>query len=259
MGHGAAQTEEGRLTVDPIRFQVVSDIHGIEMDEAACASTIAFTKEFKPQKRVIAGDLWNFEAIRKGAAAEERAISMRQDFEMGRDFAREFFAGGEENHLMLGNHDVRVLDLAESTDSVRADLGRRMYDDIKALAREQNAKLWPYDSREGVMEIGYLKVVHGYHTGASACASHSRIYGNVIFGHVHSIESFQTPGLKQQEARAIGCLCQLNPPYANRKTGKLRWAHGFAYGWLFSDGTYQLHQARSVEGKFYASTDIKAY
>lgn len=243
----------------PRRFVVASDIHGSEQDERACNACLAFVKDFNPQVRVIAGDLWDFGAIRKGASDDERSLSMRDDFEAGRAFANAFFKGGEKNHLMLGNHDVRAYDLQYSSDAVRKDLGQKMVDDIKVVARQNKATLTPYDSRHGVLRLGHLSVVHGYHTGASACASHSRIYGNVIFGHVHSIESFQTPGLKQQEARAIGCLCKLDMEYANRKTGKLRWGHGFAYGWLFEDGTYQLHQARDVGGKFYASSEVKAY
>ena len=238
---------------------VVCDIHGHQLDETACNAAISFANHFKPEIRIIAGDLWDFSAIRKGASDDERQVSMADDFEQGANFAGKFFAGGKENSLMLGNHDVRVYDLMLSPDGVRKDLGRQMSNDIQALAKKNRAALIPYDSRTGVVKIGHLNVVHGFHTGVGACASHSRIYGNVIFGHVHSIESFQTPGLKQQEARAIGCLCRLDQDYVNRKTGKLRWAHGWAYGWLFEDGTYQLHQARSVEGKFYASSEIKAY
>ena len=244
---------------DPIPFQVVADIHGSQIDERASEACLAFTESFKPVIRVIAGDLWDFSAIRKGASADEQAQGMAEDYEDGVAFANRFFKGGKENHLMMGNHDVRVYDLAGSCDGVRGDLGQRMVMDIESLARKNKAKLWPYDSRLGVLEIGKLKVVHGYHTGMSACAHHSRIYGNVIFGHVHSIESFQTPGLNQQEARAIGCLCKLDLDYANRKTGKLRWAHGWAAGYLFEDGTYTLWQIRGINGKFYAPTGLQCF
>jgi len=243
----------------PKRFVVVSDIHGDKQDERATDAALSFVDDFKPEIRVIAGDLWDFGAIRMGASPEERAVSMRDDFDAGHAFASRFFDGGTQNTLMLGNHDVRAYDLAHSTEATRADLGLRMVDDIKLIARESKAKILPYDSRYGVLRIGHLNVVHGYHTGANACASHSRIYGNVIFGHVHSIESFQTPGLKQQEARAIGCLCKLDQEYADRKTGKLRWAHGWVFGWVFPDGTYSLNQVRGIDGRFYAATDIKAF
>jgi hypothetical protein len=243
----------------PRRFVVASDIHGSYAHPRATEACLAFTKDFNPEIRVIAGDLWDFGAIRKGASEDERAVSMRDDFETGRAFADTFFKGGRENHLMLGNHCARAYDLASCADAVRADLGQKMVADIETVARKNKARLWPYDSRKGVLELGHLKVVHGYHTGSSACASHSRIYGNVIFGHVHSIESYQTPGLSQQEARAIGCLCNLDMEYADRKTGKLRWAHGWAAGYLFEDGTYTIWQIRGINGRFYAPSGLNTY
>ena len=92
-----------------------------------------------------------------------------------------------------------------------------------------------------------------------AAPQHSRIYGNVVYGHAHSIDCYQTPGLHQKEARCIGCLCNLDMEYAARNTGKLRWAHGWAYGWVNNDGTYNINQVRGVNGKFVAATAIKEY
>ncbi len=241
------------------KFQIVSDPHGIHMDPVATSAAIRFAQDFKPDIRVIAGDLWDFAAIRRGASADEQGQSMQTDFECGSQFADEFFKGGKKNVLMLGNHDVRPYDLRESRDGVRKDLGVKMVSDIQYVARRNKAQLLPYDSRAGVFSIGHLNVVHGYHTGMSACAQHSRIYGNVVFGHVHSIDSYQTPGLAQKEARSIGCLCDLNMEYINRQTAKLRWAHGWACGFVFDDGTYAIYQVRGINGKFHAPTDFHAY
>lgn len=243
----------------PRKFMVVSDIHGSEQDPTAVHSALRFSKSFKPDIRVIAGDLWDFAAIRHGASEEERSQSMWLDFEAGKHFADQFFSEDAANHLMIGNHDYRVWDMLDSPDGVKRDLADVMIGDIKLLARSHNATLWPYDARDGVLRIGHLKVVHGFHVGINACSTHARIYGNVVFGHIHSIESFQTPGLEQREARSIGCLCKLDQKYVNNKTAKLRWSHGWAYGWLFNDGSYQIHQARSVEGRFYVSTKIEVY
>ena len=245
--------------VRPIKFMIVSDIHGNEQDAGAVAAALKFSTAFKPDIRVIAGDLWDFAAIRKGASEEDRSQSMWTDFEAGKKFADDFYTESSANHLLLGNHDIRVWDMFDSTDGVKRDLADVMIGDIKLLARKHDAILYPYDSREGVLKIGHLKVVHGFHTGVSACALHARIYGNVVFGHIHSIESYQVPGLDQREARSIGCLCKLNQKYIDRKTAKLRWSHGWAYGWLFSDGTYQINQARSIDGNYYATREITTY
>lgn len=241
------------------RFVIAPDIHGSEQDPYAVEAIHRFVGDFKPEIRIIAGDLWDFAAIRNGASPEEKAQSMATDFAAGCYFANRFFHGGKENHLMLGNHDVRVYDMAQCQDGAKRDLATRMVDDIRALAKKNKATLWPYDSRHGVLKIGHLTVIHGYHTGANACATHARIYGNVVFGHIHSIESFQTPGLEQKEARSIGCLCRLDMDYASRKTGKLKWSHGWAAGMIFDDGTYSIFQARSINGKFVCPTQFKEY
>lgn len=241
-------------------FQIVSDIHGIHRNERACDASLAFAKDFKPDIRVIAGDLFDFAAIRKGASDEERSLSLAEDYELGMDYAKQFFAGGSERVFLNGNHDSpRLLALSQSTDGARKDLGKLMLRDLNAGMTKLKAKVLPYDSRYGIYDIGHLKVCHGYFTGTTACAKHAAVYGNIVFGHIHSIESYQVPGLDQREARSIGCLCDLDPDYASTKTGKLRWAHGFAFGWVEDDGTYSLFQVRGVNGKFTAPVQIKSY
>jgi hypothetical protein len=241
------------------RFVIAPDVHGIEQDPYAVESFHRFVADFKPEVRIIAGDLWDFAAIRNGATPEEKAQSMASDFEAGCNFANRLFKGGKENHLLLGNHDVRLWDMQHSLDATRRDLAERMVADVMRNIKGWKCQMLPYDSRHGVLKLGHLTVVHGYHTGANACAAHARIYGNVVFGHIHSIEAFQTPGLDQKEARSIGCLCRLDMEYAARKTGKLKWAQGWAYGWLHHDGTYTIHQARKIGDKFYASKEINFY
>jgi Icc-related predicted phosphoesterase len=78
------------------KFVIVADIHGNHADPQACAAALAFTKDFNPEIRIIAGDLWDFGAIRKGASEEDRAVSMRDDFDVGAKFADSFFKGGKD-------------------------------------------------------------------------------------------------------------------------------------------------------------------
>lgn len=243
----------------PRRFIIVSDIHGSERDEASCNAAVAFAKDFRPDIGVINGDLFDFASLRRGASDSERAQSLAEDWDAGEEFGHRFFRHCKERHFLLGNHDTRVYDLLENTDGRLKDHGRDCVAKLEGWAKIQRAKLYPYDSRLGVLALGHLNVVHGFHCGASACANHSRIYGNVVFGHVHSIESFQTPGLSQQEARAIGCMCKLDLGYINHKTAKLRWANGFVAGLLFPDGSYTLFQARKINGTFHIPTDFARY
>jgi len=242
-----------------MRFIIASDLHGQHADSRAAQAVLACIKDFKPQIRVFAGDLWDFAAIRRGASEDERALSMRDDFDAGREFAGKFFKGGTSNHLLLGNHDIRPHMLRESPDAVRRDLGERMVKDIAKTAYENKARIYDYDARLGVLKLGHLCVVHGFHTGVSSAAQHARVYGNVVYGHTHSIDVYQTPGLEQREARGIGCLCSLDMDYASSKTGKLRWAHGWAVGDTYADGSYTIFQVRSIDGRFCYPTEFRHY
>ena len=238
---------------------VVSDVHGNQQDEITVAAAIEFAKDFNPQIRVIAGDLWDFRQLRKGASDEEKAGTLETDWAAGIEFANAFFKGGKENHFLRGNHDERMWHHADACTGMMRDFARDGIKRIEGYARKWRSKMLPYDSALGILKIGSLSVIHGYHAGASAASMHARVYGNSIFGHVHTIESCAVPSLVPAEARSIGCLCKRDMDYMANRTGKLRWGQGWAYGLVFPDGTYVLNQARKIEGKFICATDFKAY
>jgi hypothetical protein len=195
----------------------------------------------------------------RGASQDEQAQDLSLDYDMGVEFAEAIFGTAKERHFLYGNHDTRVFGLLDSSDGRMRSLGLECCGKITKWTSKNRIQTYPYDSRTGVLKLGHLHIIHGFHTGVSACAAHSRVYGNTLFGHVHSIESYQTPGLDQKEARAIGCLCKLDMPYINHKTAKLRWANGFAYGFLYEDQTYTLFQARKINGRFHVATGFGTF
>ena len=245
--------------MNPKRFVVCSDIHGNQQDPVAVRAILDFTKDFKPEIRVINGDLYDLASLRKGASDEDRAVSLAEDWEAGNSFASKFFNGGKENHFLRGNHDERIYHLRANTNGLIRDYAS---DGIRALesnVRKWRARMLPYDSAHGILNLGRLKVLHGYFAGNNSAQQHARVYGNCLFGHTHSIEVNAVASLEPSEARGIGCLCIRDMDYVSAKTGKLRWSQGWAYGFLFPDGTYQLFQARKINNKFHVATEIKSY
>lgn len=242
------------------RFVVASDNHGDMADESACAALFDFLKDFKPAIRIHAGDNWDFRNLRKGASDDEKAASLVDDWEAGSDFLRRFFDGGKANHFLRGNHDERLWHFSNSATGLLRDYSRDGISRVERLVKQCSARMLPYDSAKGVLDLGALRVIHGYHAGVSAARQHANVYRNCLFGHVHTIESSPVASLEPAEARSIGCLCQRDMDYVNAKTGKLRWAQGWAYGILLDDGhSYQLWQARSINGRVYAATDVHSY
>lgn len=244
----------------PKRFIVCSDIHGDMQDPVAVKALQAFTRDYNPQIRVIAGDLWDFRNIRRGSSSEEQAGSLIEDWDKGIEFANNFFNGGEENVLMLGNHDVRLWHLADSLNGVAADYALDGIKRVNQYCKRWKAKLIPYTVREGFYRIGHLKVIHGFATGPNATATHINSYqSNIIHGHTHNIAVVSVRSLEPREGRSIGCLCKLDMDYSSAKLGSLMWSHGWAFGEVYSNGEFQIFQAREIGGKYRVATEIKTY
>ena len=241
------------------RFVVVSDNHGDMVDRRSSEALFSFLKDWKPEIRIHAGDNWDFRNLRKGASDDEKAASLVEDWEAGSNFIKTFFEGGKSNHFLRGNHDERIYHFSSSATGLLRDYANDGIKRIEAVMRQSKVKMLPYDSALGVLDLGKLRVIHGYHAGIGACRQHAQIYRNCLFGHVHTIESAPVASLESAEARSIGCLCKRDMDYVNAKTGKLRWAQGWAFGLLFPDGSYQLFQTRNINGQFYAASEIKQY
>jgi predicted phosphodiesterase len=244
----------------PQRFVVAADNHGDQADETSVRALLAFCKDFRPDIVVHLGDNWDFRNLRKGASDDEKAASLEDDWDVGREFLRSFMAHGRSRRVFLrGNHDERLWDFRESATGLLRDYANDGIKRVEGIVRQAKAEMLPYDAELGILDLGSLSLVHGYHHGVGACRQHAAIYGNCLFGHVHTIESAPVPSVKPAEARSIGCLCRRDMGYINRKTAKLRWGQGWAYGFLFADGSYQLFQTRNLNGTFYAATQIKEY
>lgn len=243
----------------PLRFVVASDNHGDLADHASTSALFDFIADYKPQIRVHAGDNWDFRNLRRGASDEERAGTLQDDWDAGADFLRRLFDGGRQNHFLRGNHDERLWHFAANCDGIKRDYAQEGIKRVESIVKRCNGTMLPYDSRRGVLDLGKLRIIHGYHAGVGAARQHAAVYGNCIFGHVHTQESAPVASLEPAEAKSIGCLCAEDIDYINGKTGKLRWAQGWAYGLLFDDGTYQLSLTRKINGRFHCATNFKSY
>lgn len=243
----------------PKRFAIVADNHGDMQDDATVEAFFRFKKDFRPDIRVHLGDCFDFRNLRRGASDDERAGSLMDDWDAGMVFLDRLFEGAGENHFLLGNHDDRLWQYARSASGLLRDYAHDAIKRVEQKAKQHKAKLYPYDSALGICKIGHLSMVHGYHAGVNAARQHANVYGNVVFGHCHTQESAPVASLEPAEARCIGCLCKRDMDYINSKTGKLRWAQGWAFGFVWPDGKYQLYLTRKIDGKFHCATDIRSY
>ncbi len=242
------------------RFIIAGDSHGDMLDPNCAKAISSFMADWKPEVRIHSGDLFDFRNLRRGASDDEKTSSLSDDWEAGSDFARQFFDGGKENHLLRGNHDERLWELTRSENGLLRDYAIDGVKRVDFLMRKCRSKMLPYDSRLGVLDIGHLRVIHGFRCGAGAATAHARIYRNCFYGHTHDMSVSPVENLNgPAEARGIGCLCKIDMHYNSRQTNKLRHQQGWVYGLLFSDGTYQAFQAKGINGTFACAQEIKSY
>jgi hypothetical protein len=234
------------------KFIVGFDLHGDRQHEHSVKVFRQFINIWKPSIRVMGGDLWDFRPLRRKANEDERRDSMAQDFEAGMKFLEQF----QPTHFLRGNHDERLWELALLDKGIESDYAMQGVQEISDKLREIHCRMLPYHKRTGVLKIGHLKVLHGFHTGIYASRQMALIYGACLFGHIHTIDEHAIPGLERRVARCCGCLCELDMDYNARQTITLRQAHGFAYG-IVNDKTGDFHvwQGEEINGQWILPTD----
>lgn len=234
------------------RWIAAPDNHGDKCDKNAVRVFHEFTKFWKPTIRVHIGDCFNFAAFRKNASDQEKREPIRDDVDAGIEFITTF----RPTHFLRGNHDERLYDGFKSDDGKLANFCGSLLDDISEALGDDCVVL-PYDARKGVLKLGHLKFIHGFHSGITAARMAAQIYGSVLMGHVHAIDQFSIPGLERRIGRAMGCLCELRQPYNRAHANTLRQAHGWGYGLLFPNGDYTYWQAEKVGGNWYFPSEFK--
>ena len=235
---------------------VGTDIHGDKQSKPANAVFFNFAKEFKPDIRVCAGDVWDFRPLRSGAGEDERRESMEKDYSAGYEWMERY----KPDFYLRGNHCERLWELADADKGVLSDYAQKGVLEIDTLLKSMRCRMLPYHKRDGVLRLGSLKILHGFHCGVFAARQTALVYGSALFGHTHVIDEHSIGGLERRVARNIGCLCELDMDYNSRNPNTLRQAHGFAYGVLNErTGQYHVWQAESVGGVWAIPSDIAFY
>jgi len=235
------------------RFIFASDVHGDQQSPAAVKALITATDSFKPHLRIFGGDLFDLRPLRRGCSVEERSESMMTDWRKG----LEFLSLWRPTHLLMGNHDQRLYDLAEDdSKGIEQDYAWKGVQELEARLEKHKTEWLPYHKRS-VFKFGHMKCLHGYYHGMYAARQHAATYGGCLFGHTHTIDEFSLPGLERRVARGAGCLCNLDMKYNSRMPSSLRHAHGFVLGVIAKSGNYWTMQAEEVDGVWVIPEKLK--
>lgn len=239
-----------------IRVVVMGDNHGNEADADTLKAVLSFCKDFKPHHRVHLGDNWDLACLRKGVGKGEKEAAwnvLREDIQAGKEWLEAY----RPTHFLYGNHDDRVREQMESTDSITKlealqDVEREIAKSLRAAGTKHIRK---YDVLEGYLDIGKLTLTHGFAHGENAAKKMAESFisahgGCLIMGHLHRHEQLNVQRRGGGGAWICGCSCNLKMRYARRNLSTLKWQHGFLAIKIDSKGTPLVRQAHRFNGQW---------
>lgn len=233
----------------PQRYAAAFDSHGDQADPSATRAFWEFCRYWKPTIRIAGGDHFDFRHLRAKAGEGERYESAQHDFDCGLNFLRKF----KPTHVCWGNHDDRVWQQLSHPNQNVVDAATRAVEEIEDAVK--GAKVIPYDKRQFI-QIGDLKIIHGFATGPGAGRRTATVYGRVLMGHNHHKEIASVEGIEEHTCFVSGCLCRLDMPYNARNLASLRHSHGWAYGVAYPNGHTTCYLASNVKGVWHLPTEF---
>ncbi len=236
------------------RWAAGYDVHGINQDTDTNRAFFKFIKQWKPHYRIAGGDMWDFKQLRKKADAYEKRESMAIDVAEGQQWMETF----QPTHFLRGNHDERLWDLAEQSEGIVADYAKLGTNRLEKVVAKLKCRMYPYDKRLGVLHLGSLKFIHGYISGVTAARRTAMIYGSVVMGHGHGIQSATIEGLEPRAGFMCGCLCKTDLGYNRAQAGTLAWENGWPFGVVNErTGSFIYWQARRVDGHWIVPSSLE--
>lgn len=232
----------------PERFVCAFDLHGDHGHKPTVQAFHDFCKDFKPDARIVGGDIFDLRWLRRSASEDEKLEQVTADFQNGCAFLEKF----RPSVFLWGNHDERLRDALDSNAA---------HGSLKAMAEQwighiedltPKCQHFPYDKRRGVYQYGDYKILHGYAHGIGAARKHALTYGNCIMGHVHRHDTVTVEGHERRTCHVSGCLCVLDMGYNRATVGTLAQERGWVYGWKTKEGRLIVQHAREVGGRWFA-------
>ena len=218
------------------KFWVGFDRHAPEHDPTVDKIVSEFLSDFKPQIRIAGGDWQSVDQV--NSFTSESKVHLKDEFAMNRAILRQW----KITHYLEGNHEERLRRIGLMDERLRtlADLRENLELD------KQKIEFLPYHPVQGVLQIGCLKVLHGFYTNEYVASKTARTYGTCIFGHCHRFQTFwPKAAFDNHVGFAIGMLGSLNQSWAAERA-PMGWGQGFAFGYIHKDGYFDLYPVRIV-------------
>lgn len=222
-------------------------------DLKAINAMLKFAKDFKPDEVILGGDIIDCGAVshhNHGKPGAVEGLKLIEDVQGVRNALLSPLEalGAKKYTFIVGNHEAWLEQLVEALPALSGIV------EVGALLKLDRWKIVP---QGGQYDLGKLTFLHGdtiaggEHVAKAAVINYER---STRFGHFHTHQIYtKTAPSEYKNAKtgiAVPCLCLKTPKYGKGKPN--RWAQGFQFGFVESNGFYNDYTAIIVDGKFTA-------
>lgn len=203
--------------------------HGDLVHPGARRQALEFVERYKPEIRFDLGDMIDTACFRQGAAGtKDESHDPRDDQSQAIRWIKDY----RPTHIAWGNHDWRLVELAEHPKAIVRTLASQMWGTLNAAALSVGAKTVPYHRKHGwFKEYGYAWG-HGYEYNINALQSHVNAAGMpVVMFHLHHPHQIRGRNIFSNPSFCGGGLVDEEKlTYGHRRVASLTHGHGWVFG-----------------------------
>ena len=233
------------------------DTHIPHQNEFACKAILKLMDDVRFDIMAIVGDYMDFGCIGHWNRNKHRTLELKRlknDYIIGNALLDEIDSRLPkkcEKHYLDGNHEEWIYDLLEEMPSLEGMIEHESQLNLKARGYQTHQ----YNE---LLKLGRLYVTHGIYAGANPIKKHlDELKVNILFGHTHTLGMRLSSSIARDIAFAgynIGAVCDLSPDFMRKRPNS--WTHGFAIGYFFPNGYFDVQLVRIVQGKFIVNGKI---
>lgn len=228
------------------------DAHIPHHNRIVCKSILNLMDDITFDKFVIMGDFMDFGCISHWNRNRHKTLELQRlknDYIQGNAFLDEIDKRLPKNcdkHYLFGNHDGGWINqLLEEMPALEG----LIEPESQLFLKKRNYKTYAYNQ---LVKFGRLFATHGIYVGTNPIKKHlDELKTNVIFGHTHTLGMRLSSSPAREIAFVgynVGCVCDLSPDYMKNKPNA--WQHGFAIGYFYPNGYFDVQLIRVIQGKF---------
>lgn len=208
-------------------FFGVSCTHARYVDREAWTAALKFKRDLRPDFAFHLGDFCDTSAFRSGRSENDGSEPVEPDLVTGLNHLGEL----EPQLVLCGNHEQRLWRFLGSRNEVVAYAAHHAVMQLRDTVRHLKAELVEYEGIWSGRMLGNHLLTHGTIYNVNAARDMAEMYGNVIFGHTHTVAIGTGRRADRPTGYNIGALVSApNMDYAANRRQTMAWTSAWVHG-----------------------------